>query len=93
MRIAVYVLRDDPDYPIFDIELSDPPVGEPREYDCTAVFDVPETAIVNNRCLRIGDREINGQQILLEEYQGLPIKCLWHAARSTGPSFSPRVWG
>ena len=38
MIFSVYVLRDDPDYVIFDRQLSDPPIGRAGEYDCAGVF-------------------------------------------------------
>ena len=38
--IAIYVLREDPDYAIFDVELANPPVGDPEDYDCQAAFEV-----------------------------------------------------
>ena len=40
MVFSVYVLRDDPDYAIFDVELYNPPVGSAHEYDCAAVFEI-----------------------------------------------------
>ena len=38
--IAIYVLREDPDYAIFDVELGNPSIGDPEDYDCQAAFEV-----------------------------------------------------
>ena len=38
--IAIYVLREDRDYAIFDVQLGNPPVGDPENYDCQAAFEV-----------------------------------------------------
>ena len=40
MRFAIFVLRDDPDFAIFDVEVGNPPVGKRDEYDCAGVFEV-----------------------------------------------------
>ena len=38
--IAIYVLREDPDYAIFDVELAYPPMGDPEDYDYQPAFEV-----------------------------------------------------
>ena len=38
MIFSVYVLQTDPDYAIFDRQLSAPPEGRTEEFDCAAVF-------------------------------------------------------
>ena len=40
MTFAIFVLRDDPDFAIFDVEVGNPPVGKRDEYDCAGVFEV-----------------------------------------------------
>ena len=40
MIFAIFSLRDDPDFAIFDVEVGNPPVGKRDEYDCAGVFEV-----------------------------------------------------
>ena len=38
MTFAIFVLRADPDFAIFDVEVGNPPVGKRDEYDCAGVL-------------------------------------------------------
>ena len=42
MLFSIYVLREDPDYAIFDRALVPPPIGEEDEYDRAGFFAVED---------------------------------------------------
>ena len=88
MVFSVYVLRDDPDYAIFDVQLYNPPVGERHEYDCAAVFDLQKGAFFwqqDGSCIIgvIDDWRLHARQVLCSEFTDrdsgvtVPIKRLW----------------
>ena len=54
MIFSVYVLREDPDYAIFDTQLGNPPLvgSESSDYDCAAVFECED-----NRARIVTDAE------------------------------------
>ena len=47
MIFSIYQLREDPDWCIFDRELSNPRIGEANEYDCAGVFQVEAGAQIS----------------------------------------------
>ena len=90
MRFSVYVLRDDPDYAIFDVELLDPRSGHRIECDCAGVFEVEEGAqfVWNNTergcgLMVVDEWVVFPQQILLGDFKDpdtgnvAPIVRLW----------------
>ena len=42
MIFAIYAMRSDPDWMIFDVDVGKPEVGERKDYDCVAVLYVDD---------------------------------------------------
>ena len=85
MIFSVYVLRNDPDYCVFDVEVGDPPVGQRHEYDCAGVFEVDGAvfdlqgfafAYTDNGCILgvIDDWKLNAQAVLCGDFTDAATK-------------------
>ena len=87
MRFAIFTLRDDPDFAIFDVDVGKPPIGDREDYDCAGVFEVTPAAFYVERDRRVllidGSGELGAQAILVgnwaDQHSGnrAPLTQLW----------------